>query len=89
MNFTAILEVTKIIFNMMPIILEAMKAVEQVMGDCPGEQKLEIVRLGIQAAYEKELMFKQSFDSMWPTFNDLISKLKASKLFKLDTTAPK
>lgn len=82
MNFTAILETTKLVFSMMPIILDAMKAVEGVMGDCPGTQKLEIVRLGIQAAYDKVEGMSTSFDDMWPTFESLISKLKASKLFK-------
>jgi hypothetical protein len=89
MNFATILATVKLIFSMIPIILTAMKAIEEAAGHLPGVQKLEIVRIGLKAAYDAHNDVADAFDDVWPTFEALIAKLKASDLFKATTPPAK
>jgi hypothetical protein len=88
MNFAAILESVKLFFSLLPIILEAMHQAEALFGkDSPGAQKLEIVRIAIEAAYAKEQSVVAPFEQIWPTLAMLIGSLKRSTIFTPATPA--
>lgn len=86
MNFAVLIQTAALLFNLIPIIITAMKSVEESMGALvPGAVKLEVVRLGLQAAYDAEQSLSKPFADIWPTIAGIISTLKASPLFPKTT----
>jgi hypothetical protein len=88
MNFMMIIQTAQLIFGMIPVILQAMKAVEESVGPTmPGAQKLEMVRAGLEAAYNMEQGVAQPFGAIWPAIASMIGVLKASPVFTAPTAA--
>ena len=86
MNALAIMQTAQLIFSMIPIIIQAMQAVENAVGPVmPGAAKLEMVRAGLEAAYNTEQAAVKPFTDLWPALSTMIGLLKQSPLF---TAAP-
>lgn len=88
MNFLAVLQSAQLIFSMVPVIVHAMQAVEEAVGQTmPGVQKLAMVRAGLEAAYNAEQGVVKPFADMWPAIANMIGILKASPVFTAATAA--
>jgi hypothetical protein len=78
MNILALTSAARLLLSLIPVILAAMKQVEDVLGNAPGATKLEVVRLTLQAAFAKEQDMEHTFESLWPTLSGLISVFKGT-----------
>ena len=67
------LQIAKLIISMLPIIIEAVRAVEDAIpGNGKGEQKLAMVRGALEAAYEMASDIDVTFVQIWPQVQKII-----------------
>lgn len=78
MNF---IEVAKAIFQLMPVVIEAVKQVEAMFPEGgKGQLKLEMVRSTLEEGYKIVGNTAQDFAALWPALNAIITV--AVKLLK-------
>lgn len=70
------LQIAKLIISMLPIIIEAVRAVEDAIpGNGKGEQKLAMVRVALEAAYEMASDLDVTFVQIWPQIQKIIGSV--------------
>lgn len=75
----AFIEVVKLIAQILPLIIEIIKAVEsQVPESGKGQEKLTLVRELLQVAYDQGEEIGSSFDEIWPTLKKVIDSVVAA-----------
>lgn len=77
----------KLILSMMPILIGAIKAVEEAIpGSGAGETKIITIRTIIEAAYSTANDVVVRFDDLWPalkrTIDGLVAAFNARGIFK-------
>jgi hypothetical protein len=75
-NVLAWFELLKLVLSLVPMLVQAIKAVEDAIpGNGYGEQKLALVRSIIESAYEKATGALGSFEQMWPILESTIGAI--------------
>lgn len=70
------LQILKLIISLLPILVDAIKAVESAMpGSGNGAAKLETIRAAIQASYSGASDAIGSFELVWPKIQIVIDGL--------------
>ena len=77
----------KLILQLLPLIIETVKAIEAAMpGAGGGKAKLELVRATLQSAYDTSTGVVDKFDTIWPmiqnTVGAVVSTFNAIGTFK-------
>jgi hypothetical protein len=70
------LQIAKLIISLLPIIIEAVKAVEEAIpGNGKGEQKLAMVRAALESAYEVSTDVDVTFVQIWPQVQKIVTSI--------------
>lgn len=70
------LTIIKIIIQLLPSVLEAIKALEAMLPESGlGKQKLEILKSAIEAAYLVTNEYSVKFDTLWPALEKVIGSI--------------
>lgn len=78
MNFLTVLNIAKTVFSLIPLTVQAIKAVEEAIpGNGKGEQKLAMVRAMIAEIYDITEDLIEPFEEVWKRLSPLISKFVA------------
>lgn len=68
------LQILKILIGLLPIVVEAVKTVEQALPvSGQGQQKLAMVRQMIESAYQAAGDVEVAFEQIWPAVSAAIS----------------
>jgi hypothetical protein len=86
-NVLAVIELVKLVLSLLPLLVSAIKAVEEAIpGQGYGEQKLAMIRSIIEAAFEKGGGMLDSFGQAWPvlesTIGAIVRAFNATGVFK-------
>ena len=81
MNIIATIQKAATIFSLLPTIISGMGALEASFPGVSGVQKLDVLKGILQGVYTIEQESIVAFEDVWPTVENLISKIKASPLF--------
>ncbi len=87
MSLANVVEKAKAIGNLIPVALKTVKDIEDALPvGGAGAQKLEMIRLQIESAFEKYKTLEVSFTDVWPAIQSIIAiTVKILKLKKAVT----
>ena len=88
-----ILETAKSLLGLLPSVISAVKSVEALVPEGgKGKEKLELVKITLQAAYSVGNATLTEFEQIWPAINAVITAvvnfLNAHGIFKKANTIP-
>lgn len=70
------IQIAKIILQLLPLIIAAVKAIEEAIPDSnQGSMKLALVREAIESAYKIGSDAMISFEQMWPAIESTVSSV--------------
>lgn len=73
------LQILKLIISMLPILVDAIKAIEAAMpGQGNGEAKLAALRVVIESGYSGSVDAVATFEQLWPKIQDVAGGLVAA-----------
>lgn len=73
------IQIIKIIIQLLPLILEAIKALESMLPEGGlGKLKLEIIKSAVEAAYNVSNEYSVKFDALWPALEKVIGSIVAT-----------
>jgi hypothetical protein len=83
------IEILKLILQLFPLIIEAIKAVEAAIpSNGKGQEKLELIKGIVQTSYESSNKLVGSFEQLWPALSGVIKSIvtafNATGIFKKD-----
>ena len=69
-------EILKLVIGLLPILIQAIKAVEQAIPESgKGADKLELIKGVVQTAYDTSNKLSVSFEQLWPTVSGTIQTI--------------
>lgn len=81
-----LLQTIKLILSLLPLIIETVKVIEQVMPQGSGATKLQMLRGTLEAAFEVSTDVVAKFENVWPaiekTVSAVVTAFNASGVFK-------
>lgn len=76
MNVTNFIQIVQVSVQLLPVIIDAMKAVETAIpGNGKGEQKLALVRGMLETAYDTVQDATVQFEQVWPVLSATVANL--------------
>lgn len=72
----AFFEILKLVISLLPILLQAIKAVEQAIPETgKGAEKLDLIKGLVQTSYETSSKLSVSFEQLWPTVQGAVQAI--------------
>lgn len=72
----AFFEILKLVIGLLPLLLQAIKAVEQAIPDTgKGSEKLELIKGLVQTSYDTSSKLSVSFEQLWPTVQGTVQAI--------------
>ena len=72
----AFFEILKLVIGLLPLLLQAIKAVEQAIPDAgKGSEKLELIKGLVQTSYDTSSKLSVSFEQLWPTVQGTVQAI--------------